>query len=441
MASNAWPAFFRHLRRVALRHGDVRSSGVERRPDHFPIGEECGQLGIGKRVRRESLEQRRHRCETAVERDAKAVLADEIAGEPPVRGRLRMADRLDRELVLRIPLGSGAMQLRDGIGLGAPQLKAKKIGEQLVIAEPGPLRVDGEDERIGILELEQDPFRACRSEEPIGERSVHALEDRGSKEEPANGLGLALQDLGEQVVRHGPLAPGEFGDEALWVGLAREREHREPESRRPSLRPGLERANGAVRESDSGHGEQLAGLVELEAKVGRPHLGELARETVSVEPERRIVAGREDHTDLRRPAGKQKLQLCKRSRLEQLVQVVDDEQDGLVEQTRPGRDARDDGFAVDRGRWTEILDRLRHAGDAAQRLDDRQPEVLPIALVAFDGHPGGSLAQTGGLDPRPEQDCLAAARRSRDESDAARETRRKQLEECRPLHHRMRTNG
>ncbi len=244
-------AFFRHLRRMALRHGDVRGSGVERRPDHFPIGEECGQLGIGKRVRRESLEQRRHRCETAVERDAEAVLADEIAGEPPVRGRLRMADRLDRELVLRIPLGRGAMQLRDGIGLCAPQLEAKKIGEQLVVAEPGPLRVDGEDERIGILELEQDPFRPCRSEEPIGERSVHALEDRGSKEEPANGLGLALQDLGEQVVRHGPLAPREFGDEALWVGLAREREHREPESRRPSLRPGLERADGAVRESRS----------------------------------------------------------------------------------------------------------------------------------------------------------------------------------------------
>ena len=156
------PAFFRHLRRVALRHGDVRSSGVERRPDHFPIGEERGQLGIGKRVRRERLEQRRHRCETAVERDAEAVLADEIAGEPPVRGRLRMADRLDRELVLRIPLGSGVMQLRDRIGLCAPQLQAKKIGEQLVVAEPGPLRVDGEDEGIGILELEQDPLRPGR---------------------------------------------------------------------------------------------------------------------------------------------------------------------------------------------------------------------------------------------------------------------------------------
>ena len=160
-----------------------------------------------------------------------------------------------------------------------------------------------------------------------------------------------------------------------------------------------------------------------------------------MEPERRIMAGRQDHTKLGRPAGKQKLQLGKCAGLEQLVQVVDDEQDGLVERTRPGRDARDDGFAVDLGRWTEILDRLLHAGGAAQRLDDRQPEVLDIALVALDGHPGGSLAQTGGLDPRPEQDRLAAARRSRDEGDAACETRREQLEERRPRHHRMRTNG
>ena len=114
---------------------------------------------------------------------------------------------------------------------------------------------------------------------------------------------------------------------------------------------------------------------------------------------------------------------------------------GSSSERAPDDDALDDGFAVESGRRAEILDRPLHAGDAAQRLDDRQPEVLPIALVAFDGHPGGPLAQTGGLDPRPEQDRLAAARRSRDERDAARESRRKPLEERRPRHHRMRTNG
>ena len=160
-----------------------------------------------------------------------------------------------------------------------------------------------------------------------------------------------------------------------------------------------------------------------------------------MQPERRIVAGREDHTELGWPAGEQKLQLRQCPGLEQLVQVVDDEQNGHVERARSGRDALDDGFAVEVGRWAELFDWSMHADGATQRLDDRQPEVLSIAFVALDGYPGSSLAQTGGLDPRPEQDRLAAARRSREEGDAARITRREQFEERRPRHHRGGTNG
>ena len=56
-----------------------------------------------------------------------------------------------------------------------------------------------------------------------------------------------------------------------------------------------------------------------------------------MEPEGRIVAGRQDHAQLRRPAGEQELQLRLRVRREQLVQVVDDEHDGLVERARAPR--------------------------------------------------------------------------------------------------------
>ncbi len=118
-----------------------------------------------------------------------------------------------------------------------------------------------------------------------------------------------------------------------------------------------------------------------------------------MQPERRVMTGREDHPQRRRPAGEQEIQLCQCPGLEQLVQVVDDEQDGLVERVRPGSEPHDDRFAVEFGRWREILDRPVHADDATQRLDNRQPEPLRIALVAVDGYPGGSLAQARGLDP------------------------------------------
>ena len=50
-----------------------------------------------------------------------------------------------------------------------------------------------------------------------------------------------------------------------------------------------------------------------------------------MQPERRIVAGRQDHTELGWPPREQLLELRQRIRIEQLVQVVDDEQDGLLE--------------------------------------------------------------------------------------------------------------
>ena len=43
--------------------------------------------------------------------------------------RERVADGLDRELVFRVPLGRGAVQLFDGIGFGPTQLQAKEVGQ------------------------------------------------------------------------------------------------------------------------------------------------------------------------------------------------------------------------------------------------------------------------------------------------------------------------
>ena len=144
---------------------------------------------------------------------------------------------------------SAAARCSSGTASGsrAPELEAQEIGEQLVIAEPRPLAVDREDERVRILELEQDPLRAGRPERADRRAAVHALEDRGAEQEPPHRLGLALQDLGEQVVRHGPLAARELGDESLRVGVTGERERREPQSRDPPFGPGLERCRRRCR--------------------------------------------------------------------------------------------------------------------------------------------------------------------------------------------------
>jgi len=212
---------------MALGHGDVRGCGVERGPDHLAIRQERGQLGIGECLGRESREEPRHRCPAAVEPEAEAELTDQIPGELPVLRGLRMLDRLDHETVLGEPLGRGVVQLWDGIGLCAPELQAKEIREQLVVAEPRSLRVEREDECIRVLELEQDSLRSGGPDDAIGERPVHLLEDGRSQQEPTHGLRLALHHFGDQIVRHRALAARELGDEALRVGTPGQRECRQ----------------------------------------------------------------------------------------------------------------------------------------------------------------------------------------------------------------------
>ena len=279
----------------------------------------------------------------------------------------------------------------------------------MVVAEPGPLPVDREDERARVLELEQDPLRSGGSEEPIGQRSVHALEDRRSQHELADRLGLALQDLGEQVVGHGPLAARELGDEALRVGTTGQRERRQPEPGGPSLGARRERGDGVVGELDPSRGKELARLVERELQIGGPYLRQLAGEAVAMQSDRRIVAGRQDHPELRRPAGEQLLELRQRVRGEQLVQVVDHEHDGLLERAQPRDEAFEDGCAIESGRRGQLLDGPMLSGSAPQRIDDREPEALRVVLVALDRHERRPLAQAGGIEPRLEQDRLAAA--------------------------------
>ena len=128
------------------------------------------------------------------------------------------------------------------------------------------------------------------------------------------------------------------------------------------------------------------------------------------------MAGGQDHVQQPWPPREQELQLRLRIRRDQLVQIVDDEHDGLVERL----ELRDRGAAPTRSpsnvrRWRELLHEPVAADRGAQPLDDRQPEALGVAFVALDRHPGRSCAEPRLVDPRAEQHGLPAAGRRRDE--------------------------
>jgi hypothetical protein len=66
------------------------------------------------------------------------------------------------------PPGGGGVQ-RGNLGRdGTPQLQLQQVGEHVVVAEPGPLRIQGDHERVRLLQVLQDPLPAGAPGQQVG---------------------------------------------------------------------------------------------------------------------------------------------------------------------------------------------------------------------------------------------------------------------------------
>jgi hypothetical protein len=137
----------------------------------------------------------------------------------PVARRLRMPDGLDHLAMLAEPLRGPQVQRRHLLGQRPAQLQPEEIRKQVVVAEPGPPGVQGYDERVGVLEVQQDPFRARAAGQQIRQLAVDPVEQRGVQEQILYVAGLAFEHLGEQVLGDRAVAAGELRDEPLRVGV------------------------------------------------------------------------------------------------------------------------------------------------------------------------------------------------------------------------------
>ena len=198
------------------------------------------QMGIG----REHAKQRVERLAPAGHRQREVVVHEQAPGRCPVTGRLIVADGFDDVALLFVPGGRGAVQRGDRRRRDAPQFEAQQIGEQVVVAEPGPGGVECGDEGVLVFEPLEDRLGPRAAGERIGQRPADALEDRRAQEQVAHLRRLALQHLGEEVARHGPLAAGELGHEALRVRVRGQRDRRQAQTGRPSLGAFVQRGDG-----------------------------------------------------------------------------------------------------------------------------------------------------------------------------------------------------
>ena len=132
-------------------------------------------------------------------------------------GRSRMAEGLEHQVIVFIPLAGMDMQFGDpSRGETLPQPFAKQISKEVVIAVPASLVVLRDDEQVGALDIFQGclPGNGWVEQNGIAKRPAQAIKDRCAQQESLDAFGLLVQDLFHQIVQHEMVAAGEGLDEA-----------------------------------------------------------------------------------------------------------------------------------------------------------------------------------------------------------------------------------
>ena len=210
------------------------------------------------------------------------------------------------------------------------QLQPQQIREQVVVAEPGPPGIQRHDERVGVLEVQQDPFRARPAGQQVGQLAVDPVEQAGAKEQILDVGRLAFEHLGEQVLGDRALAAGELGDEPLRVGVTGQGDRREPQARGPPFGPLVQQRDPGLRQHDARGVKQLAGFALGKAQIRGADLGELAGQAQLMQAQPQIVTRGQHRVHVRGKVRQQPGELSERLRRGQLVEIINDQRDAAT---------------------------------------------------------------------------------------------------------------
>jgi hypothetical protein len=97
--------------------------------------------------------------------------------------------------LLEEPLSGPPVQHRYFRGQRPAQLKPQEIRQQVLVAEPPAPGVQRFDERVSVLEAQQDRFRARPIGQQVGQLAIDPVEHRGAQEQILDVRPLALVKL------------------------------------------------------------------------------------------------------------------------------------------------------------------------------------------------------------------------------------------------------
>src|SRR5205823_1543286 len=107
-------------------------------------------------------------------------------------------------------------------GASLLQSLSQQLREELVIAVPPPLVVQGDEEQVGVFEILEGflPGNRGVQQNGITQRAAQTVEDRRAQQERLDAFGLLPEDFFHQIVQHEMMAAGERSDEAGGVLLS-----------------------------------------------------------------------------------------------------------------------------------------------------------------------------------------------------------------------------
>ena len=316
-----------------------------------------------------------------------------------VAGGQGVADGGHRLAVAGVPAGRPAVQLRQLGGVLVAQLGPEQLGEQRVVAVPGPVGADRGGEHVLALQPGQHPGPVGAAGQGVGQVAAEALGHRRPQQERPQLGGLGGQHLLDQVAGDGPVVAGQVGHEPLRPGMGPQRQRGQPQPGRPALGPAAQRLELAGGQHHPVVLEQLPGLLQGEGQLGLPDLAELPGHPQPVQGQGRVGAGGHDQAELWRGVAEQEPELADHGLAARLVQVVQDQHHRAVEL----------GQAADEGAQEPVADlELRvEAGQEPVGPDDPGPVQggqhmgpEPPRMVVARGRP--APRPPGPAVPRPD---------------------------------------
>ena len=138
-------------------------------------------------------------------------------------------------------LAGTPVQHRHEVGLLGEQARAQHVGEQLVVAEPLPPVVEGDEEEVVALEgAAASRAASSRPSDGVAQRAGEPVEHRGAQQELAHRRRLVGEHLLDEVVEDVAVVAGEPGDEGRDVLAPLQRDGGELQGRDPPLGAVLE---------------------------------------------------------------------------------------------------------------------------------------------------------------------------------------------------------